>query len=31
MKEKYGFTDERLDEIENTPVDEEMADRLIER
>ena len=29
MKEKYGFTDERLDEIENTPVDEEMADRLI--
>jgi hypothetical protein len=29
MKTKYGFTDERLDEIENTPVDEEMADRLI--
>ena len=29
MKKKYGFTDERLDEIENTPVDEEMADRLI--
>jgi len=29
MKEKYGFTDEKLDEIENTPVDEEMADRLI--
>ena len=29
MKTKYGFTDERLDEIENTPIDEEMADRLI--
>jgi len=29
MKEKYGFTDERLDEIEKTPIDEEMADRLI--
>ena len=29
MKTKYGFTDERLNEIENTPVDEEMADRLI--
>ena len=29
MKEKYGFTDEKLDEIENTPIDEEMADRLI--
>jgi hypothetical protein len=29
MKKKYGFTDERLNEIENTPVDEEMADRLI--
>ena len=26
MKKKYGFTDERLDEIENTPVDEKMAD-----
>ena len=25
MKEKYGFTDEKLDEIENTPIDEEMA------
>jgi hypothetical protein len=29
MKTKYGFTDERLDEIENTPIDEEMADRLL--
>ena len=29
MKEKYGFTDERLDEIENTPVDEKMADDLL--
>jgi len=29
MKKKYGFTDERLNEIENTPIDEEMADRLI--
>jgi len=29
MKEKYGFTDEKLDEIENTPIDEEMADKLI--
>ena len=29
MKEKYGFTDERLDEIKNTPIDEEMADKLI--
>jgi hypothetical protein len=29
MKTKYGFTDERLNEIENTPIDEEMADRLI--
>lgn len=29
MKEKYGFTDEKLDEIKNTPIDEEMADRLI--
>jgi hypothetical protein len=29
MKKKYGFTDERLDEIENTPVDEKMADDLL--
>ena len=29
MKTKYGFTDERLDEIENTPVDEKMADDLL--
>jgi len=29
MKEKYGFTDEKLNEIENTTIDEEMADRLI--
>jgi hypothetical protein len=29
MKEKYGFTDEKLDEIKNTPIDEEMAERLI--
>ena len=29
MKAKYGFTDEKLDEIKNTPIDEEMADRLI--
>ena len=29
MKEKYGFTDERLNEIENTPVDEKMADDLV--
>ena len=29
MKKKYGFTDEKLDEIEKTPIDEEMADRLI--
>jgi hypothetical protein len=29
MKTKYGFTDERLNEIENTPVDEKMADDLV--
>ena len=29
MKTKYGFTDKRLDEIENTPVDEKMADDLL--
>ncbi len=29
MKEKYGFTDEKLDEIKNTPIDESMADDLI--
>ena len=29
MKKKYGFTDERLNEIENTPVDEKMADDLV--
>ena len=32
MKEKYGFTDEKLDEIENTPItaaDEKMADDLV--
>jgi len=29
MKKKYGFTDKRLDEIENTPVDEKMADDLL--
>jgi hypothetical protein len=32
MKEKYGFTDEKLDEIESTPIteaDEKMADDLV--
>jgi len=29
MKTKYGFTDKKLDEIENTPVDEKMADDLL--
>jgi hypothetical protein len=28
MKEKYGFTDEKLDEIENTQFDEKMIDDL---
>ena len=29
MKKKYGFTDERLDEIENTQFDEKIADDLL--
>ncbi len=29
MKKKYGFTDERLDEIENTQFDEKIGDDLL--
>ena len=29
MKKKYGFTDERLNEIENTEIDEKLADDLL--
>ena len=31
MKEKYGFTDKRLDEIENTQIDEKMMDDLVKQ
>ena len=31
MKEKFGFTDKRLDEIENTQIDEKMMDDLVKQ